>query len=249
MVTTHVFQSIIHYLSSIAHISTSSQLPLDVLSSSALVVLDANVPESTVTYTSSHCHTAGVPVWFEPTSVAKSLRGLPAFTNGHIMFLKPSTQELMAMSDAMGYPSSTADESFDALQGRLRFMLSSVNAPSFSSPVHIVLTRGSKGVVLASRSFSSSDANNISVTSFPVPPSQKVAVINTSGAGDSLVGAMVWHLTHRVNKPRTAHGYTHEQVTHSVPYGMSAATLSVQAPEAISTRITAPALDTLVHNC
>src|SRR4051794_33261808 len=45
-------------------------------------------------------HAAGVPVWVEPVSATKALRGIPALR--YITYLSPNAQELLALSRALG---------------------------------------------------------------------------------------------------------------------------------------------------
>lgn len=72
----------------------------------SLVAVDGNLSEETLTSVVSHCHENGIPVFFEPTSVPKSLNIFPAVAaslphadsnHSPIAYVAPNTLELMQM--------------------------------------------------------------------------------------------------------------------------------------------------------
>ena len=71
------------------------------LKSAPAVVMDANPPVETMQAVGEICCEAGVPLWFEPTSIPKSLRLLeaPAALKA-TRWLSPNLGELVAMAEA-----------------------------------------------------------------------------------------------------------------------------------------------------
>ena len=70
------------------------------LESAPIVVMDANPPVATMQAVGEICLAAGVPLWFEPTSIPKSIRLLeaPAALKA-TKWLSPNLHELSAMAE------------------------------------------------------------------------------------------------------------------------------------------------------
>eukprot|EP00470_Lotharella_oceanica_P017275 CAMPEP_0170189984 /NCGR_PEP_ID=MMETSP0040_2-20121228/48225_1 /TAXON_ID=641309 /ORGANISM="Lotharella oceanica, Strain CCMP622" /LENGTH=167 /DNA_ID=CAMNT_0010437715 /DNA_START=117 /DNA_END=620 /DNA_ORIENTATION=- len=111
---------------------------------------------------------------------------------------------------------------------------------------HIVLTMGSRGVVLASSL--PARVNTISLTL--IPPSIAPYVTSTSGAGDTLVGATVWalltHHRHRRHASHTRNGSLRRcdqaRVSRALAVGVRAARLTVMSPHSVAPAINAAAI-------
>jgi len=71
------------------------------IAGSTFVVMDGNIPAETIEYVCSTAHQAGVPVWFEPTSVAKSVKILQGDALQYTTVISPNKDEVLAMAWAL----------------------------------------------------------------------------------------------------------------------------------------------------
>jgi len=112
---------------------------------------------------------------------------------------------------------------------------------------HIIITRGSKGVVAASSHANSPHACRMT----HVPPQPVQTVESTSGAGDTLAGALIWSLlTHSHNTSSSSESLqraSHGIVVKALQYGVAAAALSVGSKESISPLISCERLEESVY--
>ncbi|KAK9864466.1 hypothetical protein WJX84_008108 [Apatococcus fuscideae] len=130
-----------------------------------LVLLDGNLPAGCLQEAASIASDAGVPVWYEPTSVPKSSRALPILRN--ITFTSPNAKELVAMANglraagglaALPVSAGMAEVSLDDPPGsptgssgqgmvrlRLQALLPHIKTLLQEGVLHIVLTLGSAG--------------------------------------------------------------------------------------------------------
>eukprot|EP00898_Chlorokybus_atmophyticus_P000779 jgi/Chlat1/1701/Chrsp127S00095 len=141
-----------------------------VISSARVVVLDANLSKEALKAACDVAAKASVPVWFEPVSCTKSLRGLDILAK--VSYISPNEEELRAMADAIS-PSrgdTTYTDDIDTLLG--------------TGVKTVVLTLGSKGALVA----------NTRVTVALSAPNID-HVVNVNGAGDSLVAGAAFMLS------------------------------------------------------
>lgn len=66
-----------------------------------MVVADGNLSPHALGNLLTRSTAAGIPVWFEPTSVQKSLRVIEAGVVSHLTYVSPNIDELAAMSTAI----------------------------------------------------------------------------------------------------------------------------------------------------
>uniref|UniRef100_A0A672NHI0 Pseudouridine-metabolizing bifunctional protein C1861.05-like n=1 Tax=Sinocyclocheilus grahami TaxID=75366 RepID=A0A672NHI0_SINGR len=79
----------------------------DQLASASLVVLDGNIPVSTIDYV---CHIAkkhAVPVWFEPTDADKACKPFLSESWKALSYTSPNLAELCTMNHTLGLPTPT----------------------------------------------------------------------------------------------------------------------------------------------
>ena len=82
------------------------------MSNASFVVLDANVPLPSIIALCQEAANHRIPVWFEPTSTTKALKGLHPSVLPLLSFMAPNFHELRAMAAAMEVViPHTADES------------------------------------------------------------------------------------------------------------------------------------------
>lgn len=137
-----------------------------------VLVLDGNLSAESISKLAAR--TPGRHVWFEPISVAKSLRCIPALRSGHIGYLSPNRDELVAVTNAMGYPAP------GSVEDRAAWLLAN------SRVTGLVVTLGSQGVLVATAT---------ALTPLAAVALDPIRIVNTNGAGDSLAGAAVYGLS------------------------------------------------------
>lgn len=236
-----------------------------VLASAPMLLLDGNLSTEMIARACALAATArpgGVPVLFEPTSLEKCVRGVVPLLDGQITFVTPSAAELQVMAarvaavlagaagaDAasVGFQNVSRDafehnDSDAAVEAQCCAVLQAVADRAEASgrplrPVHILLKRGARGAMLASLL---PGADGVSLAHLPAGrlPS---ALVNTSGAGDTLAGAAAWSLLQQ--GAAAVIGADTKAVMRAVQLGMRAAELTLVSPFSVSPHISAQALE------
>lgn len=158
-----------------AHIlSTARKLLEEPGQSARVLAVDANLAPETARALCLLAQEAGVVSWLEPTSVPKATRVAGSGILLCVDIVSPNSAELSALAGAVR-PGIQNEGEAACAQELLR-----------AGVGYIILTQGEKGAALyrAGREV------------FEVP-ALKVAVRNTSGAGDALAGAMIAHVARR----------------------------------------------------
>lgn len=251
-----------------------------------LIVMDGNIPTELISEvcSRSECEGGNIPTFFEPTSIEKSVRIIPSLLKNQVTYISPSAAELLAMTEEIERvvsnktktptPSTTSPQQRDAyehnhntnvVESQCRFILETIlknvrqsNARRTIRPVHILLKRGSLGVMVASMLPSSKEKDGdvtISIHHLPIFPLSHI--VNTSGAGDTLVGATCAALlTNRFapsassstspssspSSPSSANGLNLQHVLEATTFGMRAAELTLLSERSVSPEITRSAL-------
>lgn len=244
---------------------TPDKIPASWIKNAPLVVLDGNVSQAVIEHVSQLAAEQSIPVVFEPTSIEKSVRCMSALLKGHVHFITPSAEETLAMAEALGFNQVKIGKNKDAyehnhdpklVRAQCEFILSKIHdsylkAKSTSAqagavyrPVHIISKRGAYGVMIAS--WFPNNGNKFSIVD--IPAGKLDFIVNTSGAGDTLVGAMNWSLLtqaatkcHQQGKSKqhvkSFIGYTVEEVVTAVGYGMRAAEMTLQSDKSVNPEI------------
>mmetsp|Transcript_739 Transcript_739/g.1517 ORF Transcript_739/g.1517 Transcript_739/m.1517 type:complete len:700 (-) Transcript_739:18-2117(-) len=205
----------------IADMNVLSEIPVpspEDLTGVDFLVLDANVPLNRIIDTVRNARSVGVKeIFFEPTSVPKAraicqneefLRCLS------VAF--PNDDELIAMANAS---CNGVDGITEGLDVDLNEDFRSVKIPAISlllkmreKSAHLVITMGSRGVLLATKSGSGIRFKHFAAT--------HISVVNScNGAGDTLAGAFISSLLDGCD------------VETAVRFGMDAAILSLKCAE------------------
>ena len=187
------------------------------------LVLDSNAPVEALVTAARNATQAGALVSFEPTSIPKAI--LLSSSNEflqHVSFMFPNEDELFAMAKVtdVGIESGQKEESTDEYT-HIRDAASKLLMRMVSDKAHIIITLGSRGVLLASKTASSS---------CPVfmhfPADAVLDVKSSNGAGDTLCGAFIHALMENTS------------VEEAIKFGMKAALLSLDCAEhAISPQV------------
>jgi pseudouridine kinase len=227
---------------SINDIITPDTIPIEKLKTAELVIIDGNMLQETIFYVCKVCavNDTPVPVLFECTSVHKCIDCLSAWVHGYITFITPSTAELLAMVEHLGYHQSDRGKDAyeknihtDLLIQQCQYLLNKIDH-SVKRQIYIILKRGARGVMIACRT------ENSSIVIHHLSAGQVDSIVNTSGAGDSLVGAMSWSLLQRRDNVETKGvlGSSIHDVVMAVRVGMRAAELTLQSQDSVSSDIT-----------
>jgi len=180
------------------------------------LVLDSNAPVDAVTEAAQNGVEAGSLVCFEPTSVPKArlLSSSSEFVEC-LSYVFPNEDELFAMSelDDDGVVPNEGETSLDEYKP-LRDAASKLLSRMKPGNPHVVITLGSRGVLLACKK---DLASSPEFTHFPADI--VVRVRSSNGAGDTLCGAFVHALLQGANPEE------------SVKFGMKAAISSLECAE------------------
>lgn len=222
---------------------------VDAMRTCPVMVVDGNVSPRFLAAACDLAYESNTPVFFEPTSIEKCVRIVPSLLRNRVTFVSPSAAELLAMAesiDAQKVASGVADNRRDAyehnhsttaVEAQCRAILHAIAtaharsaSPQPLRPVHIVLKRGSLGALVASLlpTNDRTSPSRVSIVHLPSRPLQ--SVVNTSGAGDTLVGATCWALLERA----ATKGEDINSIVESVHLGMRAAEMTLQAEQSVS---------------
>jgi sugar/nucleoside kinase (ribokinase family) len=158
-----------------------------ITSKTPIVMLDANISQATVEAVCRHCHTLQVPVWFEPTSATKGMRGLPSFIDGLVQFVSPSLQETERWLEALDKRGAARGGEDPIARGKedVRVLLGSIAHPRPGVTYTVVQKLGEDGVVLGRWLADSGPAATHS-RFWHIPAARLPSLKNTSGAGKSI---------------------------------------------------------------
>eukprot|EP01116_Phalansterium_solitarium_P000263 TRINITY_DN10164_c0_g1_i1.p1 TRINITY_DN10164_c0_g1~~TRINITY_DN10164_c0_g1_i1.p1 ORF type:complete len:695 (+),score=287.19 TRINITY_DN10164_c0_g1_i1:23-2086(+) len=181
----------------------------EAVAAAGLIVLDGNLSEETTAAVLDLAQRQHVPVFFEPTSIAKAAKvgrdGLAKLT-----YTAPNADELAALVSLLHGASVSAAADDTELERQATELVA-------AGVKHVFVTLGERGVLWATA------AADGSGTQFKRWPAFKPShVENVTGAGDSFVGGVAWALLQG------------KSVEDAVSYGLRAAQLSVESSHAVS---------------
>uniref|UniRef100_A0A8C1GC44 Zgc:136858 n=1 Tax=Cyprinus carpio TaxID=7962 RepID=A0A8C1GC44_CYPCA len=208
----------------------------DQLASASLVVLDGNIPLSTIDYVCCIAKKHAVPVWFEPTDADKACKPFLSESWRALSYTSPNLAELCTMNHTLGLPTPTE------LPRSLEDVLGCV--PALSRPLleHlncVVVTLGALGVMVCGEH----DAGTVNLqprkqklkgrlcaVHYPALAMSSKETVNVSGAGDSFAGAMMVGILQGLDTDSC------------VRMGLLAARTSLLSPHPIDPSLTADAI-------
>ncbi|XP_053602036.1 uncharacterized protein LOC128670418 [Plodia interpunctella] len=144
---------------------------IEVIKQAPMVVLDGNVPKTTMEHVMRVCDRLQKPVFFEPTDTRKAVKPLQY---GTLTYASPNLAELKAMANYLNPGPYT--NSPDALMEVIEL------AKRVSSIRNIVVTLSSNGVLLV---------KNSSQEVHYYPAELVNTIVNVSGAGDCFAGGFI----------------------------------------------------------
>ena len=227
--------------------------PLPSSPSVRLFIIDGNLPSATISHLAEHAFRHSIPTLFEPVSIEKSARGHTPFLHGLFTLTTPSAAELLAMAERVGYsPPSPPPEKWEGAKGRDRYLsndaddavrqqatmlLAAVQVPAQqpSRWVHLVCKRGGRGVMLVSRRVGGEGGGGVGQVQVREVRGRRLAsIVSSSGAGDTMCGAMASHLL--LSDRRV--GDDVEGLVRAIEEGMRAAELTLQSHRSVSPQLT-----------
>ncbi|XP_055049038.2 uncharacterized protein [Misgurnus anguillicaudatus] len=169
----------------------------DQIASASLVVLDGNIPVSTIDYVCGIARKYSIPVWFEPTDADKACKPFLSESWKSLSYTSPNLAELCTMNQTLGLPIPRE------LPKSLEDVLSCV--PALSRPLldhlHcVVVTLGSLGVLVCGEHEAGTvnllpkrhkRKRQLCAVYYPALAVSSEETVNVSGAGDSFAGAMM----------------------------------------------------------
>ncbi|KNC52557.1 uncharacterized protein AMSG_08124 [Thecamonas trahens ATCC 50062] len=184
-----------------------------------VIIADGNCSPRLLRAIGAYAAAHSLPLYFEPTSVAKAGRlgsAGPDFTAA-VTCLTPNEAELVALAQ------STPD--FGATACPLAHLFRVCLRLEF-----VVVKAGARGALLAVRDANATDG----YTSLVMPAEQlpASAIVDVTGAGDSLLAAFVWAIHTCGAEPARA-----------LALGQAAARLTLMAPSAVSEHLTRAAVE------
>lgn len=173
---------------------------LDKIDKPAMIIVDGNLPVSALSYICSRwrdCRDFEVPIWFEPTSVAKSLRVCSDQVLSCVQLVSPNLDELFSIASELGFEDfvkpgiddgSTSNENIQELASQVAEYMSQLaidtGVPHESSSRHVLVTLGANGAILVS----AKNGQRLPSASIAPPGGAIESMQNCTGAGDCLLG-------------------------------------------------------------
>ncbi|XP_072519956.1 uncharacterized protein [Salminus brasiliensis] len=206
------------------------------LSSASLIILDGNIPVSTIDYVCSLAKKHSVPVWYEPTDADKACKPFLSDSWKALSYTSPNLAELCTMNHTLHLPTP------DVLPNSPNDVLSCAAALSRPLLEHlncVVVTLGALGVLVCG----AHEAGTVSLQPqkhhrrgrlcavyYPALAVRSEETVNVSGAGDSLAGGMMAGILQGKDTDSCVH------------MGLLAARLSLFSPHPITPSLTSDAI-------
>jgi sugar/nucleoside kinase (ribokinase family) len=195
-----------------------------------IAVLDGNLCPETLMWAAKECRARGVPVWFEPVSVPKAARAAAVGLLALCTYSSPNKEEALAMLQAATGSSSSSSSSSSGLSAE------DVGARLVAECGlrHCVTTLGPNGVCVSSAGGLACHHQALRVNDS--------AIVNTNGAGDSLVGAVAAALCVSGTEVDSSTSGSEAAVLNDAiaTRGLLAAKLCLETGDTISTALTPP---------
>ncbi|MFT7796753.1 pseudouridine-metabolizing bifunctional protein C1861.05-like [Arapaima gigas] len=167
------------------------------LSSAQLLVLDGNIPVSTIDYVCSMARKHAVPVWFEPTDADKACKPFLSESWKALTYTSPNLMELCSMNQTLGHPTPAVLP--QALDEVLHCAVC-LSRPLLEYLHCVVVTLGPLGVLVCGehrdgtvclKSKTCTPSGPLCAVHYPSLNVQPEDIVNVSGAGDSFDGGMM----------------------------------------------------------
>ncbi|XP_052452958.1 uncharacterized protein zgc:136858 isoform X2 [Carassius gibelio] len=169
----------------------------DQFASASLVVLDGNIPVSTIDYVCRIAKKRAVPVWFEPTDADKACKPFLSESWKALSYISPNLAELCTMNHTLGLPTPTEfPRSLEDVLG----CVPALSRPLLEHLNCVVVTLGALGVMVCGEHAAGTVnlqpqkqklKGRLCAVHYPALTVSSKETVNVSGAGDSFAGAMM----------------------------------------------------------
>ncbi|KAL4705043.1 hypothetical protein ACJJTC_009831 [Scirpophaga incertulas] len=149
---------------------------MEVLRQAPIVVIDGNIPQTTIDHVLQICNEMKKPVFFEPTDKRKAIKAIKG--KHRITYASPNLAELCAMAT---YLEPKVEKTLLYTQEILKLCTVVLQKINF-----LIVTMGSKGVITVRKT---NDNTHLDARLYPVNPVVKIN--NVSGAGDCFSSGFV----------------------------------------------------------
>jgi sugar/nucleoside kinase (ribokinase family) len=157
----------------------------------SLLILEANLSEATLIAACTLARSRHISIFFEPVSVAKSLRCLPIL--GLLSYIKPNEAECRAIGSELRLRRGREpiqDRPLESGQGRIyRLIPYAAEILSASPSITLILTMGQEGAALVTLKSKRDTILSLTLVQIAALPVHDIKSAN--GAGDSLVASTV----------------------------------------------------------
>ncbi|XP_075066477.1 uncharacterized protein LOC142153103 [Mixophyes fleayi] len=169
----------------------------DILHRAPLLCIDGNVPVSTIQYVCEIAQQNSVPVCYEPTDVDKASKPFTSHSWTALRYISPNLRELKSINRTLGYPVDieVPGELDDMIEAAIGLSL-----PLLESLRCVIVTLGADGVLLCGHNCEGTlslrltdkiSGGDLCAVHYPAAPISPEEIINVSGAGDSLMAALL----------------------------------------------------------
>jgi len=180
-----------------------------------IVFVDANVPQDTIIRLTEIIGDDN-KLWFEPTSVPKSIKVATSSILHKIHYISPNKFELAAIANALDPTIELTATDIKACKENIRTLLN-------AGVQNVIVKMGADGVLVGSRNFiSGTDEIIDGIHYHHYAPLQPEKIVSVTGAGDSLAGATIFALLQG------------KSLDESVRFGLLSAKLSLESDSAVS---------------
>ncbi|KAM3609143.1 uncharacterized protein V6R79_010192 [Siganus canaliculatus] len=167
------------------------------LSSATLICLDGNIPVSTINYVCSFASKHNINVWYEPTDAEKARKPFLSDAWKSLSYSSPNLSELITMNKTLGYPTP------EVLPSSLEEVLSvamTLSRPLLEHIHCLIVTLGANGLLVCGEYDAGSvtlqprkqkKKRKLCALHYPAVSVTEEEIMNVSGAGDSLAGALI----------------------------------------------------------
>lgn len=205
------------------------------IATAPLVMIDGNFPVATIKAIVESAHHNKVPVWFEPTSVAKCTKVVQAEVLHKLTYISPNRLEMLALLKALS--------SNDVVAG---LNVTSVNPEDIEAHIKLVhyfqqhshipgviMKMGANGVIVAAEG---------KIRHYPAIPLTQ-PLVSVSGAGDSLAAGTIWSL---VAQPTTNANKARPSLHTAIKFGLAAAKMSLESAATVNPLLRSTTLHQIV---
>lgn len=185
------------------------------------VVLDGNLDMDAIKEISA-CIAPISKLWYEPISVSKAVKCIPALKAGLLSYISPNLLELYALTSSLSSDHALecpSEPSEDLLKKHIDVLF------RFGLKSAAICKLGARGVFIGEKVQDTKGCLTMCYSFISAVNVSELDLVNTNGAGDTMVGCILYGLSQGVSLVR------------STQVAVMGSALTVQSPNAVSTRL------------